>query len=191
MSRRNGGLRDGERRLTKRTASWDNAWARRVLPAVEDMAEHSKLWCGAAAVMAVGGGGRGARAAAAGLASLAVAQVASNVVAKHLYGRRRPPKEWIPHDDVDDRPDSSSFPSGHMAAAAAFTAAVAPAWRWAGAACAVPAVLVGVERVHDGAHYPSDAIAGATIGLASAWLVRASPRLLLRYSPRLLLRYLR
>jgi undecaprenyl-diphosphatase len=174
------GLRGGERRLTKRIASWDNARARRVLPAVADMAEHSKLWCGAAALMAAGGGGRGARAAAAGLAGVVVAQVASNVVAKHLYGRRRPPKEWIPHHDVDDRPDSSSFPSGHMAAAAAFTAAVAPAWPWAGAACAMAAVLVGVERVHDGAHSPSDVVAGAGIGLANAWLVRASPRLLLR-----------
>jgi hypothetical protein len=37
-------LRDGERRLTKRIASWNSPWARQVLPAVEEVAEHTKLW---------------------------------------------------------------------------------------------------------------------------------------------------
>ncbi|MFG2753745.1 phosphatase PAP2 family protein [Streptomyces xanthophaeus] len=89
--------------------------------------------------------------------------------------RRRPPKEWIPHDDVEDRPDSSSFPSGHTAAAVAFTTAVGVSWPWAGAACAVPAGLVALERVHSGAHYPSDVAAGAALGLAAAALIRATP----------------
>ncbi|MEW2577322.1 phosphatase PAP2 family protein [Streptomyces syringium] len=66
-------------------------------------------------------------------------------------------------------------------AAVAFTAAVIPAWPWAGAACAVPTVLVAVERVHSGAHYPSDVAAGAVIGVAAAALVRTAPRLLLRH----------
>ncbi|MGW7437102.1 phosphatase PAP2 family protein [Streptomyces sp. NPDC054849] len=69
--------------------------------------------------------------------------------------------------------------SGHTAAAVAFTTAVAPAWPPAAAACGVPALLVGIERIHSGAHYPSDIAAGAVIGLASAALVRAAPRLLL------------
>ncbi|MFC9818093.1 phosphatase PAP2 family protein [Streptomyces virginiae] len=85
---------------------------------------------------------------------MAVSELLSNGVAKKLVQRPRPPKEWIPHDDVEDRPDSSSFPSGHTAAAVAFTATVLPFWPWAGAACAVPTVLVAVERVHSGAHYP-------------------------------------
>ncbi|MEU9572048.1 phosphatase PAP2 family protein [Streptomyces massasporeus] len=92
-----------------------------------------------------------------------------------------PPKKWIPHDEVEDRPESSSFPSGHTSAAVAFTAAVAPAWPLAGALCAVPAVMVAVERVQSGAHYPSDVAAGTAIGLAAAWLVRSTPRLLLRH----------
>ncbi|MFE5697701.1 phosphatase PAP2 family protein [Streptomyces erythrochromogenes] len=97
---------------------------------------------------------------------------------KKLVQRSRPPKEWIPQDDVEDRPDSSSIPSGHTAAAVAFTAAVSPSWPWAGAACAVPTVLVAVERVHSGAHYPSDVAAGAAIGIAAATLVHKAPRLL-------------
>ncbi|MFF5705614.1 phosphatase PAP2 family protein [Streptomyces sp. NPDC012794] len=173
-------LRAGENALTKRMASWDSVWARGVLPPVEDAAEHTKLWWAAAALMAAGGGWRGRRAAVAGVAGMAVAQVLSNGVAKQLVERRRPPKEWFPHEDVEDRPDSSSFPSGHTAAAVAFTAAVAPSWPWAGAACAVPMVLVSIERVHSGAHYPSDVVAGAVVGLAAAAVVRAAPRLLLR-----------
>ncbi|WP_292904236.1 phosphatase PAP2 family protein [Microbacterium sp.] len=129
------------------------------------------------------GGWRGRKAAAAGLAALVGAQLVSNGLCKQLADRRRPPKEWIPHDEVDDRPDSSSFPSGHTAAAVAFTAAVAPSWPAAGAVCAVPAAMVAVERVQSGAHYPSDVAAGAVIGLASAWLTRHAPVLFLRHWP--------
>ncbi|MET8289870.1 phosphatase PAP2 family protein [Streptomyces sp. NPDC005132] len=45
--------------------------------------------------------------------------VGLNGVCKQLADRPRPPKDWIPHDEVKDRPDSSSFPSGHTAAAVA------------------------------------------------------------------------
>ncbi|MFJ8545048.1 phosphatase PAP2 family protein [Streptomyces sp. NPDC093586] len=147
---------------------------------MEEAAEGTKLWCGAAAVMAWLGGRRGRKAAAAGLAAVAVAQLVSNGVCKQLAGRARPPKEWFPHDEAEDRPDSSSFPSGHTAAAVAFTAAVAPAWPSAGVLCAVPAAAVAVERVQSGAHYPSDVAAGAVIGLAGAWLTRRAPHLILR-----------
>ncbi|MFF8232209.1 phosphatase PAP2 family protein [Streptomyces caelestis] len=68
------------------------------------------------------------------------------------------------------RPDSSPFPSGRTAAAASTAAA----------ACAVPAVIVAIERVQSGAHHPSDVATGATIGLASAWLTRHVPRLIPR-----------
>lgn len=171
-------LRAGENRLTQRVATWDSVWARSVLPSVEDAAEHTKLWWAAAVLMASRGGGRGRRAAAAGIASMVVGQALANGVAKRLVERRRPPKEWFPHDEVEERPESSSFPSGHTAAAVAFTGAVTPIWPWAGAACAVPTLLVAVERVHDGAHYPSDVIAGASVGLAAAALVRALPHVI-------------
>ncbi|MFD7628344.1 phosphatase PAP2 family protein [Streptomyces sp. NPDC059851] len=171
-------LRHGDHRLTKRIAVWDSAWARRLLPRVEEAAEHTKVWWAAAAVMAAWGGWRGRKAAAAGVAGMAVAELLSNGVGKQLVERRRPPKEWIPHHGDEDRPDSSSFPSGHTAAAVAFTGAVAPTWPLAGAACAVPTVLVAIERIHSGAHYPSDVVAGAAIGVAAAALVRTAPRLL-------------
>jgi undecaprenyl-diphosphatase len=111
---------------------------------------------------------------------MAVAQVLSNAVAKQLYRRRRPPQEWVPAEDLQDRPDSSSFPSGHTAAAFAFAGAVTPVWPAAGAACAVSALTVAAQRVHSGAHYPLDVAAGGALGLAAATLVRAAPRLLWR-----------
>ncbi|WP_307037718.1 phosphatase PAP2 family protein [Streptomyces canus] len=87
-----------------------------------------------------------------------------------------------PHDEVNDRPDSSSFPSGHTAAAVAFTAAVTPPWPAAGITLAVPTLLVSVERVQSGAHYSSDVAAGAALGLLSAWLTRQVPHLPRRQS---------
>jgi undecaprenyl-diphosphatase len=104
----------------------------------------------------------------------------SNGVVKQLWERRRPPKEWISHEEVHDRPDSSSFPSGHTAAAVGFTCAVATVWPWAGAACAVPTVMIAFERIHTGAHYPTDVAVGAAIGLAAAALTRRSPGLAVR-----------
>ncbi|MEV4947871.1 phosphatase PAP2 family protein [Streptomyces sp. NPDC053755] len=175
-------LRDADRSLTRRAISWDSPWAQRLLPPVEEAAEHTKLWWGAAVVMAAAGGWRGRTAAAAGLGAMAVAQVLANGVAKQLYHRRRPPEEWVPAEDLEDRPDSSSFPSGHTAAAFAFTGAVAPVWPVAGALCAVPAVMVAAERVHSGAHYPSDVAVGGAIGLAAAAVVRAAPRLRWRHA---------
>ncbi|MFF9059424.1 phosphatase PAP2 family protein [Streptomyces sp. NPDC014882] len=173
-------LRENDHRLTRRVASWRSPAARRVLPAVEEAAQHTKLWWGAAFVMATAGGWRGRRAAAAGVAAMAVAELVSNGVGKQLWDRRRPPKEWIPHEEVHDRPDSSSFPSGHTAAAVGFTAAVAGVWPSAGALCAVPAVMVACERVHTGAHYPSDVAVGALIGLTAAALTHRAPRLAVR-----------
>ncbi|MEU9921560.1 phosphatase PAP2 family protein [Streptomyces griseoluteus] len=170
-------LRDIDRSLTKQAASRTPPGVGKVLSAVEEAAESSKLWCGAATAMACLGGWRGRRAAFSGLAALVVAQLVSNGVCKQVADRPRPPKEWFPHDEVDDRPDSSSFPSGHTAAAVAFTAAVAPVWPAVGAACSLPAGLVALERVQSGAHYPSDVAAGAVIGLASAWLTRSVLRL--------------
>lgn len=173
-------LHETDRAMARWTGSRVPSGVGRVLSGVEEAAESSKLWCGAAAAMAAFGGWRGRKAAATGMAALTLAQLVSNGLCKQVADRPRPPKEWFPHDEVEDRPDSSSFPSGHTAAAVAFTAAVAPAWPAAGIACAVPAAMVSVERVQSGAHYPSDVATGAAIGLLGAWLTRHAPGLLLR-----------
>ncbi|WP_240801560.1 phosphatase PAP2 family protein [Streptomyces sp. A1136] len=173
-------LQAAERRLTRRVAGWDALWARRTLSTVEGAARRTKLWWGVALLLAVTGGRRGRAAAVAGLTGMAVAEVLSNAVVKQLVARERPPAEWFRADEVRERPDSSSFPSGHTAAAVAFTAAVTEKWPAAGALCAGAAAALAVERVHSGAHYPSDVAAGAAIGLASRALPHAVPAALRR-----------
>jgi undecaprenyl-diphosphatase len=67
-------------------------------------------------------------------------------------------------------PSSTSFPSGHSAAAFAFATGVGHVLP----AVAIPlrglAALVAYSRVHTGVHYPGDVVAGALIGTALAQL---------------------
>ncbi|MBV2364212.1 phosphatase PAP2 family protein [Streptomonospora nanhaiensis] len=165
-----------DRRLVRHAASWRPPWDRRLRAALETASEHTRVWWAAAALMAAAGGPRGRRAAAFGLVGMGLAEFLSNGVCKRVYHRHRPPEDLAPDEEACDRPNGSSFPSGHTAAAVGFAAAVAgvsPAW---GAACAVPAGLVALERVHAASHYPSDVAAGAAIGAASAWLAHRAPR---------------
>ncbi|MEU3963191.1 phosphatase PAP2 family protein [Streptomyces buecherae] len=177
-------LRGVDRVLTQQAATRIPTTVGKVLSVVEEAAESTKLWCGAALVMTAVGGSRGRAAAALGVTAMSLAQLVSNGLGKQLTNRPRPPKQWFPHEEVEDRPDSSSFPSGHTAAAVAFTAAVAPVWPAAGAVCALPAAMVALERVQSGAHYPSDVAAGAVIGLTGAELVRRAARRVLRWRSR-------
>lgn len=170
-------LRDKDRRLARRAIAWGPPWLRRGGLLWEEAVEHTKLWWAAGAAMAALGGPRGRRAAAAGIAAMATAEALSHGI-KQLHERRRPPRQWVPPDALRERPDSSSFPSGHTAAAVAFTAAVMLVWSAAGAACGTGAALVAAQRLHSGAHYPSDVAAGCAIGLAGAGLVQSAPRLL-------------
>jgi undecaprenyl-diphosphatase len=90
-----------------------------------------------------------------------------------LVARPRPP---VPHLDPV-LPPTTSFPSGHTAAAVCLYGGLATIvvltargwWRWLVVAVAVVAVLaVAFARVYRAAHHPSDVIAGATLGVL--WL---------------------
>ena len=65
-------------------------------------------------------------------------------------------------------PESHSFPSGHTAAACAFTVGVSSVLPRVAVVPAVVAVVVGYSRIHTGVHYPSDVLLGAVLGLALA-----------------------
>jgi undecaprenyl-diphosphatase len=90
-----------------------------------------------------------------------------------LVARPRPP---VPHLDPV-LPPTTSFPSGHTAAAVCLYGGLATIvmltargwWRWLFVAVAVLAVLaVAFARVYRAAHHPSDVIAGASLGVL--WL---------------------
>jgi undecaprenyl-diphosphatase len=132
-------------------------------------ADHSRLWFGAAASMALLGGSRGRRAAKQGLVSLGLASAFANLVAKPLTTRRRPQREELSRRHVP-MPRSSSFPSGHTASAFAFATGAGQAQPSLSAPLRAMASLVGYSRVHTGVHYPADVLVGAFIGVSAAEL---------------------
>jgi membrane-associated phospholipid phosphatase len=101
--------------------------------------------------------------------------------------QRRPP---VPRLQV--APTTSSYPSGHTAAAVALYGCLGvlllvyvsrPGLRWLAAVLFCIPVYVGLSRLYEGEHYPSDVIAGALLG--GLWLtcvlrtlppLRAAPR---------------
>jgi len=67
---------------------------------------------------------------------------------------------------------TSSFPSGNAAAFFALGLAIFYFNRKWGWRCLILALLIGAARIFTGVHWPSDILAGAIIGLVSAFLVK-------------------
>ena len=65
-------------------------------------------------------------------------------------------------------PSSTSFPSGHSAAAFAFATGVGHVLPPAAIPLRALAALVAYSRVHTGVHYPGDVVAGALMGTTLA-----------------------
>ena len=108
------------------------------------------------------------------IATVLVGEVLIFLAASAVVGRTRPP---VPHLDAV-LPPTSSFPSGHTAAAVCLYGAIAALvlrgtrawWRWVVLAVAV-AVVVGVAfaRLYRGAHHPTDVL--ASVAFAVPWLL--------------------
>lgn len=98
--------------------------------------------------------------------------VATDVL-KRIFNRPRPGISY-PYPEIDAYKDmkSRSMPSGHTSSSFATATAlslkypkwyvIVPAYTWATA--------IGFTRMHLGVHYPSDVLAGAALGIGSAYL---------------------
>ncbi len=108
-------------------------------------------------------------------AAIAVPGLFTNIV-KHFFGRARPlvggsldpylfsPLTW---------PAAyASLPSGHAATVFSALVAFGTFWPRARTVLWIYALLIAVSRVMVTAHYPSDVLAGAVVGVAGAMLVR-------------------
>ena len=140
------------------------------LPTLSLSADFFALWTGIAAVLAAGPDERGRRAALRGLAGMVTASTASNVLAKGLVRRPRPAGEVSPDRRPGRTPVTSSFPSGHAAAAAAFATGVGLEMPALAAPVGALAAAVGTSRVVNGVHYPSDIAGGWVFGVGVGML---------------------
>lgn len=143
------------------TPALDHAMSR-----LSHAADYSRLSIASAVALAVAGGPNGRRAAVRGLACVGVTSAVVNLVVKPLSRRRRPDRaaERVPLARQVRMPISTSFPSGHSAAAFAFATGVGNTMPRTAVALRTLAALVAYSRVHTGVHYPGDVIAGSLIG---------------------------
>lgn len=156
------------RRLRRRPTPLDAA-----LLALGRVADRWLLWLGVAGALAVGDGRFGRRAALRGLLSAGLASALANGPAKALTGRRRPAMAGLARRLPGLPPTrTTSFPSGHSATAFAFAAGAAQELPALAVPLSAVAGLVGYSRVHAGVHYPSDAVAGAALGVGAGLVTR-------------------
>ena len=106
------------------------------------------------------------------LLALAIAGLAGRVI-KISTGRARPSvKSEQVWNGVQFGSKYHSFPSGHVAASSAFFGVLLfTEKRRIGLVCLLIPAVIGFARLYIGAHYLSDAVCGAVLGLICAWIV--------------------
>ena len=89
---------------------------------------------------------------------------------KYLVDRQRPYDRYPDRVHAYSHESSPSFPSGHTATAFALATSLSVKYPkgYVTAPSALWACSVGVSRMNEGVHYPSDVLAGAAIGAGCA-----------------------
>jgi membrane-associated phospholipid phosphatase len=155
---------------TTPTPELDGAFRR-----LSNAANHSRLWLGIAAALAVLGGQRGRRTALEGVLAIGATSATVNLGIKPQVGRPRPDRARPTAFGARQvrMPESTSFPSGHAASASAFAYTVGR--HLPGLAVPIRLLAAGVaySRVHTGVHYPGDVVIGSVLGSGTAAMVAA------------------
>lgn len=107
-----------------------------------------------------------------GTQAFVMAAVTSQVV-KHLFHRHRPSQDTPPNPYLWEGPfkgwNYTAFPSGHTTAAFAIASLMQKVYKdkvWVGVLSYGLATGVGLSRVYDNVHWPSDVLIGAALGYA-------------------------
>lgn len=91
---------------------------------------------------------------------------------KHIFNRERPYVAYPDMVNPHSLGDGPSFPSGHTASAFALATSLSmryPKWYVIGPS-ALWACSVGMSRIYEGVHYPTDVLAGAALGIGTSFL---------------------
>ncbi len=143
-----------------------------IMPAVTALGSGSVLWLALAAVLLLRPQTR--RTGWMLLGALALETVCCNLLLKPLVARPRPFALEPGIQLLIAPPGDFSFPSGHTAAGFAAVSALyfGKSRLWLPALAA--AVLIAFSRLYLYVHYPTDVLAGAVLGVACGWAVRAA-----------------
>ncbi|MET0737683.1 MAG: phosphatase PAP2 family protein [Acidimicrobiales bacterium] len=173
-------LAEADRAVYRAIASTPSPTLDAPLRRLSHLADHSKLWVGAAAALYALGGRRGRKAAVTGLVALGINSALVNLPMKLASRRVRPDRDaaGVPETRWVPMPSSTSFPSGHSASAFAFAGAVAGALPALAAPLRGVAAAVAYSRVHTGVHYPGDVVVGSLVGATIGEATAAAARVL-------------
>lgn len=123
------------------------------------------------------------RASLTALLSLLLSILINNAMLKHLVGRARPFDRIQNLKLLIRRPHDFSFPSGHTSSSfAVATVFLSMLPLWFGLSAMLLAALIAFSRLYLGAHYPSDVVCGAVLGILFGLVALYLMPLLLRSS---------
>lgn len=108
------------------------------------------------------------------LSSLLVCFLCNNILLKNLVARPRPYTQLPELTLLVPFPLDFSFPSGHTCSSFAVAGSLWQSgkhWNGLRIPALILAILIALSRLYVGAHYPSDVLVGALIGLVGSALV--------------------
>jgi undecaprenyl-diphosphatase len=156
-----------DRAAVRRIGETDSRLLDLVMPRLSRLANRGLLWIGVASVLRATGDRWRGRPPGAAWPQRAPPPTSS---ARALTARDRPHDKVPGARQLNRAPRTTSFPSGHAASAAAFATGVALEKPSLAAPVIIAAAAVGASWVVTGVHYPSDVLAGFTIGAAAGAL---------------------